>query len=126
MLQDAIRFALQAHAPKYMNKKGFSLIEVILASLIFALSVAGFYAALGSVRTPVQQTDRSLIAAQYGKEVLEDLRKDVGASNSLAEGPTVISPARVIDGVTYTATINVVTQADSSKKVDVSVVWSTP
>ncbi len=58
--------------------QAFSLLEVILSVIVFTLAAAGFFAVLSSARQPVASTDKGLRAAQIGRQVLEDLRKDLG------------------------------------------------
>jgi prepilin-type N-terminal cleavage/methylation domain-containing protein len=67
---------------KYLRNNGFSLLEILLASIIFVISIAGVYATLNAVRTPVANKENALAAAVFGKQVLEALRSSVNASNS--------------------------------------------
>jgi Tfp pilus assembly protein PilV len=56
---------------------GVTLLEILLASLIFVVSVAGIFATLNAVRTPVKNKTNALSAAVFGKRVLEALRSSV-------------------------------------------------
>jgi len=60
-----------------LNKAAFSLLEILLAAVIFAVSVIGIFATLSAVRTPVLSQENSLIAAVFAKQVLEALRSQV-------------------------------------------------
>ena len=59
------------------NLDGFSLVEAIVASLIFATVVVGVFATMSSFKKPSVASDKKLMAAFYGKQILEDLRAHV-------------------------------------------------
>ena len=67
---------------KNLNNKAFSLLEILLASIIFIITVAGIFATLSAVRTPVADRESALTAAVFGKQVLENLRSQVNAASS--------------------------------------------
>lgn len=62
---------------KILNNTAFSLLEILLASIIFIISVGGIFATLNAVRAPVVAKENALTAAIYGKQVLEALRSQV-------------------------------------------------
>jgi Tfp pilus assembly protein PilV len=62
---------------KKLNNTGVTLLEILLASVIFVLSVAGIFATLSFVRASVTNKESSLTAALFGKQVLEKLRSAV-------------------------------------------------
>ncbi len=64
-----------------LNSSGFSLLEILLASIIFIISVAGVFVTLTAVRKPVIDKENSLTAAVFGRQVLEALRSSVNATN---------------------------------------------
>jgi Tfp pilus assembly protein PilV len=64
---------------KKLNNTGVTLLEILLASIIFVISVAGIFATLSAVRTPVGNKENALAAAVFGKQVLETLRTQVNA-----------------------------------------------
>ncbi len=68
---------------KNLNKTAFSLLEVLLGSVIFIISVGGIFATLNAVRTPVTAKTNALTAAVFGKRVLEALRSDVSEQASI-------------------------------------------
>ena len=70
---------LSQHSQK--KQSGFSLVEVMVASLIFALSIAGIMATVSALNRPATQTSREVIAAMLGEQLLEKFRKEVNASN---------------------------------------------
>ena len=51
--------------------------EIILAAIIFIISVGGVFATLNAVRSPVITKESALVAAVFGKQVLEALRSQV-------------------------------------------------
>ncbi len=62
---------------KNLNNTAFSLLEILFASIIFVVSVAGVFATLNAVRTPVANKESALTATVFGKQVLETLRAQV-------------------------------------------------
>jgi hypothetical protein len=65
-----------------LNNSAFTLLEVLLASVIFVVTVGGLFATLSAVRAPVTAKQTALVSAVFGKQVLEYLRSQVDA------GPT--------------------------------------
>ncbi len=65
---------------KNLNSSGFSLLEILLASIIFIISVGGIFVTIAAVRRPVMDRGSSLAASVFGKQVLEALRSRVDAS----------------------------------------------
>ena len=73
------------------KKHAFSLVEAMVAAVIFTIGVAGVFASLAAVKKPASDSDKSLGAVLCGQKLLESLRKDVdaltwdnAASNNLA------------------------------------------
>ena len=62
---------------KNLNKSAFSLLEILLASVIFVITTGGLFVTLSAVRRPVADKESALIAAVFGKQVLEALRSYV-------------------------------------------------
>jgi Tfp pilus assembly protein PilV len=71
---------------KNLNKTGVTLLEILLASIIFVISVAGIFATLSAVRSPVGNKENALAAALFGKQVLETLRTEVNAGTATYYG----------------------------------------
>jgi len=65
---------------KNLNNTGFTLLEILLAAIIFVITVAGLFATLNAVRRPVIDKESALDASNFGKQVLESLRSKVDAS----------------------------------------------
>jgi len=64
---------------KNLNNTAFSLLEILLASIIFIISITGVFVTLTAVRKPVADKESSLAASVFGKQVLEGLRSSVNA-----------------------------------------------
>jgi len=62
-----------------LNNTAFSLLEILLASIIFIISITGVFMTLTAVRKPVADKESALVASVFGKQVLEALRSSVNA-----------------------------------------------
>jgi prepilin-type N-terminal cleavage/methylation domain-containing protein len=60
---------------------GFTLVEVVVAAIIFAIAAAGMMATVSSLTTPAAESSREVTAAFIGKQILENLRRNVNAEN---------------------------------------------
>ena len=64
-----------------MNKKnkqfGFTLVEVVIAGVVFGIATVGLFSVLSSSRVSSDASKRELQAAYLGKELLEELRAKV-------------------------------------------------
>jgi len=65
---------------KSSHHSAFTLLEVLMASLIFVISVLGIFATLNAVRGPVSNKESALTATVFGKQVLEALSSQVTAA----------------------------------------------
>lgn len=107
---------------------GFTIVEVVVAALIFALAVTGVFSAIGALRGPAVASKEDITAAFVGKQVLEDLRTEVDAetwtTGSLANGNYTL-PAVTVDGVAYTPSYLVTNDpgGTQAKKVDLTITW---
>ncbi len=80
---------------KNLNNTAFSLLEILLASIIFIISIGGIFATLNAVRAPVANKENALTAAVFGKQVLETLRSSVNAGTYYAICSLFVSGACV-------------------------------
>jgi len=100
-----------------LKKSAFSLLEILLAAIIFIISVGGIFATLNAVRQPALQKERALTAAIFGQQLLESLHSSVSANNFDAGGnvngalslgthslPLVTDPQNVVYNMTYVVT----------------------
>lgn len=110
------------------RRDGFTIVEVVVAALIFAITVAGAMGAVSSLRAPAAASKEDITAAFIGKQVLEDLRSAVDAetwaSGDLSNGVHTLANMTV-GGVTYTPTYTVSDDPSGTqaKKVDLTVTW---
>lgn len=72
--------SVKAMSIRKLNNTAFSLLEILLASVIFIVSIGGIFVTLSAVRRPVADKESALSAAIFGKQVLESLRSQVNAS----------------------------------------------
>ena len=117
--------------------KGFSLVESVVAALVFAAAVVGVFSTAATLKRPAVGTDKRLAAAFYAKQILEDLRAKVdqrdwdtvGGPLSLNAGnapqtftlPVITNPTY---GVPYSISYTVSTiPGNTARQVDVTVSW---
>jgi len=82
-----------------LNNEAFSLLEILLAAIIFLVAIAGIFATLNAVRGPVANKENQLAASVFGKQVLEALYSQVSADPSGAATyyDTCASPCATFD-----------------------------
>ncbi len=114
---------------KIARTQGFSLVEVVVASVVFAVSAAGVIAMMSSLNKPSEESSDAITASMVGKQILEKLRKDVDMvtwddpGGALTVGDHTMADV-VIDGKTYTPTYTVVEDASTgARRVDLHVDW---
>jgi len=100
-----------------LDNEAFSLLEILLAAIIFLISVAGIFATMNAVRGPVANKENQLAASVFGKQVLEALYSQVsdggtfytgcaGGANpctdfDLSVGPHQVPPGKLPAGLTW-------------------------
>ena len=113
------------------SEDAFTLVEAVVAALVFAAVAVGLFATSSALKKPSVLTDKRLTAAFYGKQILEDLRAKVdqrdwnNSSGPLWQGDHVTQPIynptyNVSYSISYTVS-NIV--GSSARKVDVTVTW---
>ncbi len=118
----------------HLKQMGFSLVEVVVATLIFALAAAGIMATVAALSNPSRSVRSDVQAAFLAREVIEDLRGQVTATEwTNASGPFVqgadygAAYPDVTDtagGVTYSREYTITDDPDTGGKfVDVTVTW---
>ena len=127
---------MQSVIPK-KNTQGFTITEVIIASLIFTLVTAGLYTTISVLKKPTVDSKQSMTAALLGKKILDNLRTSVDAETWTGGagpldplgGPTVNGvynnlASVTVDGVTYTPSYIVTEETDTAaRKVTLTVNW---
>jgi prepilin-type N-terminal cleavage/methylation domain-containing protein len=115
--------------------KGFSITEVIIATVIFSFVVAGSISAVSALKKPAYASKEDVTAAYLAKQILEGLRSDVNAENwnsgelnpnggPGSNGVYNNLNAVIIDGITYTPAYQVENDTlTSARKVTLTIDW---
>ena len=65
----------------YQNQHaGFTITEVVVSALIFAIATAGILATASSMRRPAVESSEDVTAAFLAKRIFDDLRSQLGAT----------------------------------------------
>ena len=114
------------------------MVEVLVASMVFAIAALGIVATFSAIRQPSAKTDHKVVAALYGDEILSRLRSDVDAETwdktALQGGKFEVDhtydcsdvPARTVSGVPYTCSYTVGAGPSNTKEVSLTVTWTDP
>ncbi len=108
---------------------GFSVVEVIVATLIFGIAATGIFAMTAGLQKPAAETTEDVNAALVGKRVLENLRTAVDRTTWFEPGGpldtagTHTLSAVTVDGVAYTPAYTVTEEADGGRKVMLDITW---
>ena len=107
------------------KNKGFSLVEVLVASTIFMIAVAGLFAAFTKSRQNAEIADKRLRAAYIGRQALEELRTKVDSRNWDDEesGLALGDHNTVINGYTVAYTVTEDADLGGMRKVTMTVSW---
>lgn len=103
-----------------LNKKGFTLIEVLVTILIVSASVVAIAAAFNTgvyVTADIENTDKAIRIAEAKMEEIEALVAESGVSALADSGPTADA-----DFPNYNVTVNVTENLDPMP-VEVTVSW---
>jgi prepilin-type N-terminal cleavage/methylation domain-containing protein len=108
---------------KRSNNKGFSMMEALVAAMIFAIGVVGVYATMSSQNTPSMESDDRVKAAFAGKKFLESLRGKVDAQ-TYATGDLSIGTHTPVTVGTYSFSYVVSSPGTSgARHVDLTISW---
>jgi prepilin-type N-terminal cleavage/methylation domain-containing protein len=113
------------------SNSGFTLVEVVISTVIFTIVAAGLYASVSTLRKPAMDTTKKINASFVGKQILEELRNDVSADTWNNGGPLVPSgtpyvlPDVTVGGITYHPQYIVENDPDGSpaRKVTLTITW---
>ncbi len=102
--------------------------EVIIATVIFTLTMAGIFASISQLRKPAVDSSREVTAAFLGKQILDDLRSKVDPQTWSTGGLAVgtYGPIDVPVGdltYTYRYTVSDDPNATSARQVTITVSW---
>lgn len=59
---------------------GFTMVEIVVSILIFALSIAGLLSAISSLNRPAVESFEEVQAAYIGKQLFEEFKQGIDAS----------------------------------------------
>lgn len=112
--------------------QAFTMTEVVIATVIFSLAMAGVFASIANLREPAVESSQEVTAAFIGKRVLDDLRSAVNAESwndpatgrLLANTTYPITPV-VVSGRTYNGTYRVIDDPNgtSARQVTLNITW---
>ena len=117
---------------KTVNRKGISFIELIVALLILALTLAGLVNLFISGKRWVLLSQTKMTGGELGKFFLDDkqalVRQDTWATNCLGQRNCAAVTVGTIHGLdrnyTGTYTINPVAGATELNRVRVNITWN--
>ena len=116
----------------FKNQRGFSLVEVVVASLIFGIATAGLFSVFRSQGGTSERTEKRLEAVYVARTILEELRTRVDPENWSNAGGVLTLGTHVQNitppnsTITYTATYNVTEPRPGIRRVDLTVTWNEP
>jgi len=109
---------------------GFTMTEVIVATVIFTLAMAGVFASISQLRQPAVESTQEVTAAFLGKRILEDLRREVNGQSWNVVGSELVDgqhtrPDVIISGKTYRSVYTVIPDPNGTraKRVTLNVTW---
>jgi len=114
------------------HKSGFSLIEVIMAAVIFSIAAVGLFSTFSVQRESSDRSERRLQAAYCGRQVLEELRAKIDQRNwdsgYLQEGvhPPLLSYTLAPPCDAYLVNYTVANVATGGRKVTLNITWNEP
>ena len=115
---------------KIKKNTGFSIVEVIVAAVIFTLASLGTFGAFSMARQTSSSSEQEIIAANYGRQILEDLRAQIDQGSWAswyltcpATGADWPSSPTVDDAFQGTVVYKCTVDATGAKKVTVTMTW---
>ena len=114
---------------KTKKTNGFTIVEVVVAALIFAIAAAGIITMTSRIRPQAAVSEREVGAALYAKHLLGWLRAKVDArtwDNGVLKTGTYTNWMEV-GGINYSATYVITNDTLSGGRVvDMNIVWDEP
>ncbi|HER24135.1 MAG TPA: prepilin-type N-terminal cleavage/methylation domain-containing protein, partial [Candidatus Atribacteria bacterium] len=102
-----------------LSKKGFSLIELMVAVIILAIAVLGIFLAFSNAWMGMANARDRTVATNYAREAMEDVKNmdfEMITNENLGMAESV--------GAKYTRVIIVNTESDNLKKINTRVFWT--
>ena len=122
-------------SPMKRNHNAFTLVEVLVAAIIFALAATGLFTAFSTQGAASGKSERRLMAVYYGRQLLEDLRNKVDNRTSAwpltCDNATHLWPGATppISGMAATYSCDTIAAGrpgEGSRKVTLNVQWTEP
>jgi Tfp pilus assembly protein PilV len=106
------------------NAKGFSMMEALVAAMVFSIGVVGVFAAMSSQKEPSVESDDRVKAAFAAKQFLEGLRSKVDAVD-YANGTGDLSIGMHPNVSLGTWSVNYLVSDDGNqiRRVDLNITW---
>lgn len=104
---------------KKLSKKGFTLIELMVAVIILAIAVLGIFLAFSNTWMGMANARDRTVATNYAREAMEDVKNmdfEIVTNENLGMAESV--------GAKFTRVITVNTESDNLKKIDTRVYWT--
>ncbi len=112
----------------YLNaRRSFTLVEVIIASVIFIIAAAGVLSTIGLMNSPSLSNSSRITAMTFAKKVADGLHKDVKSgitAGNLSVGAHGVAADPLFPGFTASYVVSLITtDTNGLRKVDVTVTW---
>jgi len=104
---------------KYSSEKGFTLLEVLIATILIAVGLLAFGVFAGNMVVQNTKGERKTQGATYGQEKLEDLRNQA-LNAALATG----TGTDTLDGGIYTRSWIITGGSGDPTSIRVTVAWA--
>ena len=105
-------------------RKGFTLIEVVVGSIILAVTFAGLLATFTAVRRYVKRANKRLIATRLAvtqlNELYREVKEDTWDSGTLQPG-SINSGSYTIDKQVYPDGVVSVTEGEDYRRVSITI-----
>ena len=120
-----------------MNQQAFTMVEVVIAGVIFTIMAVGSYSTISAFKKPASATKEEVTAAYLGQQILDELRTKVDGStwttgsggdldpNGGSGSNGIYSLADMdVDGTTYSTVYQVENDTSTmARKVTITVSW---
>lgn len=110
-----------------MNKKGLSLLEILIASILLALVMIGMANLFIVGKRYVLHSRSRMSGGELGKLFLDPLQMQVHQgnwnSNCLGSG-NCTAGSQTLDGIQYNATYTITNVTNATRRVAVNITWN--
>lgn len=119
----------------YLEKKsGFTMVEVVVATMVFTLTIAGLMAAISSLNRPAVESFEEVQATYIAKGLAEKLKQDINAElwdetnptiYGLVQGSTYIISTVTHNNINYGGTYTVTNDPSGGGRwVNITITWN--